>query len=771
LKPFPHSRKGRLGLLFLLLVLVVYADPLFLRKNFAGRDLLGYNLPVEAAVHDAYARGRLPLWVSEISGGRPLLPNPNTGSLYPIRPLLACLPFPVAFRLYPILHWVIAGLGVLLLAGTLPCSAAGGWIAAVTYAFSGIGVSEVFYTNYQPGMVLLPWVLWSVAREAAPSRKAILVAFLLGLDFLAGDVFTIGLALGSSILWILTETPNAERRAAFFWLLASVALGLLLAAPQWIATLLWAPQTNRGVLGMKLRDALGFSVSPFRLLEFLIPFPFGPTWALEPGASWGYSIFRGKSVGFFSSFYCGAFAAVSLVTVWRLRSKGLHFARALFVLAITVTILPSFLPEAWGDRPSPLPLRYPEKFCVAFALVLAISTAVALDHWRGRKASSRWTLGIGAGLALLALLCFLFPLPAGQIAVAITATSSRHAGAAGRSLAPALAEAGLAWMATVIAMRGLGRSGIAFALAIGLLSLVPIAANRRIARTFRQEEVFAQTAFVRFLNRADPVRAYRALGVLPEPKTEASYLARDLANLEYSRRTWIQYTPVLWHRGAVFNQDLDVGDLSRMESLRRLAWLALASRESSPFFSGLALRWETRIRGQTAPAGYRRVGGDGMQDWDELPGAYPDIRLLERWTEENDARKIVGEIPRLSPGEVVLETDAARSAMARPGKVKVLEKSPERLVLETICPDPTWLFVLRGYWDYRRVLVDGRPAEPVPAQIAFSAVAIPAGQHRVQWQELLPGERTSRWGPVLFILLSLFLAQRGSRQAGSERVS
>jgi hypothetical protein len=771
LKPIAPSRSVPLLLVFVLLVIGVYADPLFLRKNFAGRDLLGYHLPVEAAIHDAYARGRLPLWLSEISGGRPLLANPNTGALYPVRPLLARLPFPTAFRVFPIVHWILAGIGSFLLAEALGVTLAGAWMAAVTYVFSGIGVTEVFYTNIQPGMVLLPWVIWSIAREAPAARKAVLMAGLLGIDFLAGDVFTISLAVGSLLLWILTETPINERRSSFLWVSIAVALGLLLAAPQWLASLLWAPQTHRGVLGLQLKDVLGFSVSPFRLLEFLIPFPFGPTWSLDSAASWGKVIFRGKSVGFFSTFYCGAFAAISLVTVGKSRRRGMTFARTLFLLAIVVTVVPSFIPSGWGDFLSPLPLRFPEKSCVAFALVLAVSAAVGLDFWREHRATSGWTLGLGAGFALAALLCGLFPEQAGQVAVAITSTPSPFAAVAARSLAPAFAEAGILWMATVIAMQGLRRSGYVFLLSVALLSLVPIAANRKIARTFRQEEIFAPTAFVRFLDRKDPAGAFRVLGLQPELSIEASNLSRDIANLEYSRRTWQHYTQVLWRRGTVLNQDLDLGDLSRMESLRRLAQIALPSRESAPFFGGLALRWAVRPRGQNGAAGYRRIGGDGLQDWDEMPSAYPDIRLLERWTEESDARKIPGALPKLLPGEAVLETETSKSGAARPGQVRVLERSPERLTVDTACPDATWLFVLRGYWDYRNVLVDGQPAEVVPAQIAFSAVAIPAGQHRVQWQELLPGERISRWGPVLFILVSLFLVQRGSRQADSERVS
>src|SRR2546423_8952366 len=141
-----RARATTFGLagLFLLLVVIVYADPLFARRNFGGRDLLAYNLPLEKAVHDAYARGRLPAWLPEVSGGRPLLPNPNAGALYPVRPLLPLVPFPLAMRLFPLLHWAFAGAGVLFLVRLLGASSAAAWVAAGGFTWSGIAVSEAF---------------------------------------------------------------------------------------------------------------------------------------------------------------------------------------------------------------------------------------------------------------------------------------------------------------------------------------------------------------------------------------------------------------------------------------------------------------------------------------------------------------------------------------------------------------------------------------------------------------------------------------------------
>ena len=55
------ARRALPGLLFALLVVAVYSPTLFSRRNFAGRDLLVYHLPIEKAVHESYARGSLPV--------------------------------------------------------------------------------------------------------------------------------------------------------------------------------------------------------------------------------------------------------------------------------------------------------------------------------------------------------------------------------------------------------------------------------------------------------------------------------------------------------------------------------------------------------------------------------------------------------------------------------------------------------------------------------------------------------------------------------------
>ncbi len=770
-------RRALPGLLFVVLVVAVYSPTLFSRRNFAGRDLLVYNLPIEKAIHDSWSRGAIPVWISEISGGRPLAANPNAGVFYPVRPLLSLLPFPVAMRVYPVLHWAAAGLGMLLLLRSIGGSKSAAWIGAVTYAFSGVSVSEVFYTNYQPGMTLLPWVVWAVQRRGASAGNRLLVLSLLfGLLFFAGDVFTTGAAIFAGVLWIGIEGERSQRARELVTLALSLLLAALLAAPQIVASALWVPDTNRAVLGMKLGESLQFSLPLLRLLELVVPFPFGPNWSSDDSLVWGWPVFRGRTVGFFTTLYAGAFGLIALMTRAPSRTPGVRFARVLLLCALAAAVVPGILPSRWAGWESPLPLRYPEKFTVALLFALAILAGLAYDRLRNSARAPRWPLAIAVGLTVLALAAAVFPERAGDLAVSVVGSPGDFVppaeapadpvAVAARELAPALAESGLLWILTVIAIDAVARpGGRAVWIPLLLLTLVPIVANRRITRTVREAELVSPTAFEHFLRRADPAGNFRTLGEPYYLGMSGIAVRQSATDPEGGVESWVVYRQALAGRGTVFNLDFDAGDFARVQGLRTLSHVRLAEPTGFAFFADLALRWGIRFHDQDPLPGYRRIGGNAVHHWDELPEALPDVRLAQKWRGETGSLAAARALLDIEIGEIVLESGSTERGRARPGSVRVLEKTPERLLVETDAPEATWLFVLRGFWDYRRVLLDGQPVEAVPAQLAFSAVAIPAGRHTVDWTEEVPGLEVSRFGPLLAgaVLALLLIRERRNR--------
>ncbi|HMF09014.1 MAG TPA: hypothetical protein VKJ00_07755, partial [Thermoanaerobaculia bacterium] len=634
------------------------------------------------------------------------------------------------------------------LGGSLTAS----WLGAVTYVFSGIGVSEAYYTNHHPGVMLLPWIVWAATQsEWSWWRRTLVLSFLFGLDLLAGDVFTIACALLAVFYLIVFESTGPARGREAAALAASLGLAALLALPQLVASALWVPFTDRAVTGMSLNEALRLSIWPLRLLEWIIPYPFGESWRLDAYAGWGIA---GRTAGFFPTLYAGAFACIALVALWRSREVGTRLARFCVLAGLALAVPGSLLPAAWKSWRSPIALRHPEKLAVLVVFGLALFAALGWDHFVARGRVVRWPLAVGAILALLALGARLLPSAAGRAAVAISGGEEAVFPIAARQIPTTLAEGGLLWMATVVALAIARRNEASAVLAVALLTAVPIVADRKIGRTFRQEEVLAPTAFARTLMRRDPSGQFRTLA-LPTTFAPSPWGGQDVEGLEIWRRSWLYFTPALWNRGVVFNQDADYGDLSRVASLRRLATRAAGFSDAQAFFQSVCLRWEIRSRDDPRRAGYRRIGGDPLQEWDELDGASPDLRLLSRWREETTVLAALRALPGLAPGEVVLETGTSRSVTSGGGSLRILERTPERMRLETRASGPTWLYVLRDYFPYRTIRIDGETVEDVPAQLAFSAVSVPAGTHSIEWSEDFPGLALSRWGPVLLIVALL----------------
>jgi hypothetical protein len=751
-------------LLFALLVVAAYADPLFERRSFAGRDLLPYGMPLEKATHDAWSRGRLPAWNDDVSGGRPLLPNPNAGAFYPLRPLLSRVSFPQAMRLFPVAHWVLAGWGMLVLLGALGASREAGWIAAGTYAFSGVMVSEVFYLPLQAGAALQPWALWALVRPSrSAGRKALGIGVVYGLMLLGGDAISIAVALLAAAVWLFSELGTAERGRTAKALAGGVTLALLLAAPQIYATALLVPETQRAVTGLSVGETLAFSLSPWRLLEFAVPYPFGDTWSLEASRNWGAGVVH----CFFATLYCGAFALVAFA-VGR-GGRGSRFCAALAAVSVALAAAGTFAPAALRAMASPIPLRYPEKLVVGLVLAVSVQAGLGFDRIAAApRRSARLALGVAAILAALALCATL--VPAAVRALAATFGAGPAASLQARKQGPlALADAGIGWVATFGALAILGSgSGSRRRSAAAVLAVLPLLATRRIALTDRDDAVFPPTAFARATARRDPEAAFRAVDASryrPPSALEHAAGGSDPDGVAYARRSWYFHTPSLWGRGTIFNSDLDSGDLSRVESLRRVSAFAASDPSGASFFASLGLRFAIRYRGQDPLPGFSRFGGDALQEWDENAQALPEARLLARWREAPDAVAALKALPALAGDEVVLETGRTGAGQGQAGSVRILERSPEKLLLATSSPAPAWLFVLRAFWSHRDVRVDGQRVDPVPAQLAFTALLLPAGEHRVLWREQVPGLGLSWIGPALFAMAAVFLLGRRRAEA------
>ena len=205
--------------------------------------------------------------------------------------------------------------------------------------------------------------------------------------------------------------------------------------------------------------------------------------------------------------------------------------------------------------------------------------------------------------------------------------------AARRLLPGAFAEAGLLWAATVIALDARAPAGLPDSVLVGLalLTRCPSPPTARSLPTFREEHLFAPSAFDRYLARVDPRADSGRFDEQPYPRTVGAAgvrrpLRRQRLGLRAALLDLLHPRP-LGARNRLQPRYRRRGPLAPGEpSLRsRTRRRSTATRQPSSVRS--ALEWGVRLRDQRAIAGYRRIRGNALVDWDEHEAPYPDVRL------------------------------------------------------------------------------------------------------------------------------------------------
>ena len=161
----------------------------------------------------------------------------------------------------------------------------------------------------------------------------------------------------------------------------------------------------------------------------------------------------------------------------------------------------------------------------------------------------------------------------------------------------------------------------------------------------------------------------------------------------------------------------------------------------SVFFGALGLRYGIRFRDQEPIAGYREVGGDALQAWDENAGALSATSACSRrWREAADPVEALGAIPRLGgrrgrPRErsVGAGSRPRRNRSGRRENGRAPDAGPGGSGPDLALRAP--VFLALSHARARRRC----PSRPFRRSSAFRRVPIPAGRSRLVWREELPG--------------------------------
>jgi hypothetical protein len=718
--PQAAEKRAARGLLAALLALwAALALPLALgERTLLLRDVFTTALPTKAFGAAELAAGRIPAVDPGWALGQVFRGDPNTLAFYPGNLLYLALPFWSAFNLHFALHWLLGLFTMRELARQLGRPPLAALLCGLTWAGCGYGLTTLSFHNL---VVVAAW--WPLAMAGAlrgGRRGWALCALALGLALLGGE--PVSAALGLVPLAVAAVGRHGARRGLAGCLVAGCA-GLVVAAPQLVASARAVGFSTRAVWGTG-EVAGRFALHPVRLLELLLPLPFG--WPTRYGVFDYWNLDWFPVVPFVFSLHLGVVGLLLALAAARHELRWAALAAAGLLLAWAGGAAPGLFTAASAGL-----FRYPEKLLLWFILGATLLAGGGVARWPEWATAHRRALGASAAvLSLLGLALLVGREPAAvvlgrwmdHVSPAAPLVQVRLAAVA------LLAAGGLIGAAFLLRRHAAALVGLQL---LGLLQLAPLWATDETA-PYR-----AGSPWRALLPEGARVARFAALERIPAgaeaPETVAARARLDLADLDAA--------PGVLH-GLRYPLAPDLVGLqsplsARLElELRRLPWSARVNWLRRLGADALVVRGEGAGEAELPlrELAVRRHGGFTSRLFAVAAPATNGRPPLGWWPREvaveADARAAAVRLGEVA--DPVLLSLTPRPVAHRPGAtVRPLAESPDRLAFE-VEGDGGLLVIRRAFLPlYRARLADGSELATGPVDLALLGVEVPAGRQQV----------------------------------------
>lgn len=222
-------------------------------------DLVTQILPFRHAVREALLSGHLPFWAHGLGTGSPLIENAQASVFSPLHLLTLPLPTPRALTVVAAMQIFLALAFSHALATSLGCSKSASRLAALAIAFSSFSVVWLYHPHGL-SFAVVPGVLLAAVRLARGHRQAVataLVAGVLGLTSGQPQIVAFGGLAALVLFFALAPWPERARVTSTVLLASATAsVALALAAPVWLPTLAYLPESERAALAAATPEAL-----------------------------------------------------------------------------------------------------------------------------------------------------------------------------------------------------------------------------------------------------------------------------------------------------------------------------------------------------------------------------------------------------------------------------------------------------------------------------------------------------------------------------------
>lgn len=389
--------------LFLLLLTVLFFLPFLdgqhipYAGDFTGSDLTELNLPSRYYASQSLQAGQVPLWTNLLANGFPLLAEGQAGVFYPSNLLLfLTLPFIWAVNLTFIFNFYLAGVFTYLYSKSIKITTYASLFAALIFSFSGFFIFRIKHLNLINAAIWLPLQFYLIEKYLVSSKKPLVLialAVVFCIQFLAGhpqiSYISVIASFSYFCLRTLSENNLNIRQALSKIIIPWIFIGTLspsLAAIQLFPTLAYSSLSSRG-LQMSYQQVVDFAFHLPSLLTLVSPYILGnPALATYPlnvrefGIFWENNIYFGLLPLFFS--LTGAF-----FIAWRKKIGKSLLILAIISLLFVLGDKTPFFAIFWEAIPGLSTFRFPQRFLLVTLLCLSILAAMTFE-WVFQKLQS-----------------------------------------------------------------------------------------------------------------------------------------------------------------------------------------------------------------------------------------------------------------------------------------------------------------------------------------------------------------------------------------------
>ena len=201
-------------IIFAITTIVFFWDTI-IQNSFFWEDFVEYVYPVQTFAATEFAKGEIPFWNAFTFVGMPFFADLQVGFFYPFNRLLSLfvsnntLPV-VILELVIIIHFLIAQINTYFLSRYLKISTYGSVIAAISYSFSMLIVCHVIHPMIVYHLAWLPLILMFFLKGLWEKKISnnILAGIIFGFVMLSGHpqmTLYSGLLLGFAFIWFLFD--------------------------------------------------------------------------------------------------------------------------------------------------------------------------------------------------------------------------------------------------------------------------------------------------------------------------------------------------------------------------------------------------------------------------------------------------------------------------------------------------------------------------------------------------------------------------------------